>query len=164
MSANLIKLQKEADKRIRQLEHIKEKFGRLKRDDLIAYSPATYVEETEKDVKRIRSNVEVAASVYDASGLLDDAKTERFCNFFRALVVYREVVCEIRQLLDGTFGINLGYMYLNPDGKQDKDAELEYLTQNPDRIDEYLRRQRERLRATQNYKYVQIDESLPYGI
>ena len=164
MSANLIRLEKEGEKRIRQLEHIKAKFGKLKRDDLIAYSPLTYVRDTEKDINRIRSNMEIAASVYDASGMLDDDKTERFCNLFRAIVVYREVLCEMRQLLDGTFGINLGYLFLNPEKKNDTETELAYLTEHPEQIDDYMRRQRERLRATQIYKYVSIDETVPFGL
>ena len=164
MSANYETLKQEAKKRIEQLTHVKKKFGKLRRTDTATYSPETFVWETEKDIERIRSNVKVAEKVYEDSGLLTDELTRRFCAHFRAIVVYDEITCELRQLLDGVFGANLPYLFLNPEKKCDKEAELAYLASNPSDIGKYVARQRARLRETTNACHVTIDESLPYGL
>ena len=164
MSANLEKIKAEGEKRIKQLEHIKQKFGKLVRTDLIVYSPVAHVEETDKDIARIRSNISVADVVYDQAGMLSSAKTQQICDFFRAIVVYREIVFELRQLLDGSFGSNIRYWFQNPEGKNDKEAELDFLSQHPEKMDAYLRSQRERIHSSQNSRYVVIDETLPFGL
>ena len=159
MSANYEILAKEADKRIRQLEHIKGKYGRFTRAD-----SAIYAREMETDAERIRSNLKVAREVYDDGGLLTDAVTRRFCDFFRAMVVYDEITCELRQLLDCVFGTNLTYLFLNPERKCDKDAELNYLTSDQAKIGEYVALQRARLHSSTNARHVTIDESLPFEL
>lgn len=164
MSANYEILTKEAGKRIKQLEHIKGKFDKLKRTDAATYAPTAYAQEVEKDAERIRSNLKVARDVYDDGGLLTDAVTRRFCDFFRALVVYDEITCEIRQLHDCVFGTNLTYLFLNPEKKCDKDAELAYLASNPSEIPLYVTRQRTRIHSSTNARHVTIDESLPYDL
>ena len=164
MSANLEKLRKEGDKRIRQLEYIKEKFGTLARNDIVVYAPVDYIAEADRDIARIRSTLSVADTVYDRSGQLDDVKTERFLRFFRAIVVYREFVYEIRRLLDDPFGMNLFYRYLNPAGTKDKEAEIEYLTENPQLVNSYIKNQRDYIKSTNNYRYVKIDETVPFGL
>lgn len=164
MSVYFESLKREGEKRIKQLEYIREKFGRLTRSDMIMYSPLTYIQEVDKDVQRIRSNLKVVEEVYEGSGALTNAIADRFGNFFRAIVVYSEVVFELRQLLDCAFGVNICYYYLNPDRKEDKEAELNYLAEHPDKVAEYLELQRKRLRETQNAKYVKIDEAVPYGL
>lgn len=164
MSANLERIKAEGEKRIKQLEYIKQKFGKLVRTDLIGYSPVMHVEETNKDIARIRSNISVADTVYDRAGMLDSAKTKQFCDYFRAIVVYEEIVFELRQLFDGMFGSNIHYMFQNPEGKQDKEAELAYLTEHPEKVDAYVAGQRVRIRSSQPGQYVTIDETLPYGL
>lgn len=164
MSVNLDLLTKECDKRVKQLEHIKEKFGKLTRTDLTVFAPVTYVWEMDKDIERIRSNVRVANDVYDKNGMLTADLTKRFCDYFRAIVVYDEVTFELRQLLDCSFAVNLPYLFLNPEKKQDKDEELSYITDNLAKVEEYLTLQRKRIRECQNSKYVKIDESIPFGL
>lgn len=164
MSANLDILKREADKRISQLQYIRQKFGRLRRDDLLVFSVSDHVAEVDKDIERVRSNVKVAEEVYDGCGLLDDDKTRQFCSMLRAIVVYREVVYELRKLLDCAFGANVNYMYLNPEGRYDAEAELSYLTLHPDLVPDYLRRQRAYIHSFQNANYVEIDETVPFGL